>query len=276
MRRECGPPAGPMRGDVRRSCSSKTSRSPVVRQALPAGYRVFEARNGQEAVKVFDQHGDAIDLLLTDMRMPYMGGAELAQQLRARRLTLKLICISGYPGRHRRRPCLRLPRQAVLARRSPEQGPRGPRPQVTARDPVSCETAAVGRRVISPTGVNLPSFSQGWHFFRTADVHPWLRASVAIESREEGTYSESHEAVLFARVVPVGAALPAPTPPVEDDEAPLRARRSSPRRRRAAVRVVQRKGLGVALADDLRFTELPLLLGDVPPKWWGKAEPATR
>jgi len=68
-------------------------------QALAgAGYRVFEARNGQEAIKVFDEHGDGIDLLLTDMRMPYMGGAELAQQLRSRRLTLKLICISGYPG----------------------------------------------------------------------------------------------------------------------------------------------------------------------------------
>lgn len=70
-------------------------------QALTrAGYRVHEARNGQEAIKVFDQHGDSIDLLLTDMRMPYMGGVELAKQLRARRLTLKLICISGYPGGH--------------------------------------------------------------------------------------------------------------------------------------------------------------------------------
>ena len=76
---------------------------PAVRQLFAqalarAGYRVFEARNGQEAVKVFDQHGTAIDLLLTDMRMPYMGGAELAQHLRSRRRTLKLICISGYPG----------------------------------------------------------------------------------------------------------------------------------------------------------------------------------
>jgi CheY-like chemotaxis protein len=76
---------------------------PAVRQLFAqalarAGYRVFEARNGQEAVRVFDQHGAAIDLLLTDMRMPYMGGAELAHQLRARRMTLKLICISGYPG----------------------------------------------------------------------------------------------------------------------------------------------------------------------------------
>jgi len=65
---------------------------------MRAGYRVLEARNGQEAMKVFDQHGDTIDLLLTDMRMPYMGGAELAQHLRSRRETLKLICVSGYPA----------------------------------------------------------------------------------------------------------------------------------------------------------------------------------
>lgn len=76
---------------------------PAVRQLFAqalsrAGYRVYEARNGQEALKVFDQHGDSIDLLLTDMRMPYMGGSELAQVLRARRLTLKLLCISGYPA----------------------------------------------------------------------------------------------------------------------------------------------------------------------------------
>ncbi len=76
---------------------------PAVRQLFAqalsrAGYRVFEARNGQEAIKVFDQHGDSIDLLLTDMRMPYMGGAELAQLLRSRRQTLKLIAVSGYPG----------------------------------------------------------------------------------------------------------------------------------------------------------------------------------
>ena len=76
---------------------------PAVRQLFSlaltrAGYRVHEARNGQEAMKVFDQYGDAIDLLLTDMRMPFMGGAELVQQLRARRKTLKLLCISGYTG----------------------------------------------------------------------------------------------------------------------------------------------------------------------------------
>lgn len=76
---------------------------PAVRQLfaqalMRAGYRVFEARNGQEAMNVFDQYGDTIDLLLTDLRMPYMGGMELVQQLRARRSTLKLICVSGYPS----------------------------------------------------------------------------------------------------------------------------------------------------------------------------------
>ena len=76
---------------------------PAVRQLFAqalkrAGYAVHEARNGQEAMKVFDQYGESIDMLLTDMRMPYMGGAELAHHLRARRRTLKLLCISGYPG----------------------------------------------------------------------------------------------------------------------------------------------------------------------------------
>jgi DNA-binding NtrC family response regulator len=76
---------------------------PAVRQLFAtalsrAGYAVLEARNGEEAVKVFDEHGATIDLLLTDMRMPYMGGAELAKQLRERKETLKMICISGYGG----------------------------------------------------------------------------------------------------------------------------------------------------------------------------------
>ena len=76
---------------------------PAVRQLfaqalIRAGYRVLEARNGQEAIKVFDQHGGSVDLLLTDMRMPYMGGGELAATLRSRNPALKLLCISGYPG----------------------------------------------------------------------------------------------------------------------------------------------------------------------------------
>jgi two-component system cell cycle sensor histidine kinase/response regulator CckA len=76
---------------------------PAVRQLfsqalMRAGYRVHEARNGNEAMQLFEQHGDSVDLVLTDMRMPFMGGADLARELRSRRQTLKLLCISGYPG----------------------------------------------------------------------------------------------------------------------------------------------------------------------------------
>jgi two-component system cell cycle sensor histidine kinase/response regulator CckA len=75
-----------------------TVRSLFATALTRAGYTVYDARNGEEAVKVFEEHRDAIDLLLTDLRMPYMNGAELARELRGRKNDLKLLCISGYPG----------------------------------------------------------------------------------------------------------------------------------------------------------------------------------
>jgi len=62
-----------------------------------AGYRVHQAGSGQEALRVFDECGETIDLLLTDMKMPRMNGSELARHLRLRRDTLKLLCVSGFP-----------------------------------------------------------------------------------------------------------------------------------------------------------------------------------
>jgi two-component system, cell cycle sensor histidine kinase and response regulator CckA len=76
---------------------------PAVRQLVTAaleraGYRVLEARDGEKAVSLFDANAADIDLLLTDLRMPQMDGAELARRLRARAPQLKVICVSGYPG----------------------------------------------------------------------------------------------------------------------------------------------------------------------------------
>ena len=92
-----------MNGDTQRESILLVEDEPAVRELfaqalMRAGYRVHEARNGNEAMKLFDQHGETVDLSLTDMRMPFMGGAELARHLRARRKTLKLLCFSGYPG----------------------------------------------------------------------------------------------------------------------------------------------------------------------------------
>ena len=63
-----------------------------------SGYHVIAAADGERAVALFDGHEGAIDLLVTDLRMPQMDGAELVRLLRARSPGLKVLCVSGYPG----------------------------------------------------------------------------------------------------------------------------------------------------------------------------------
>jgi len=63
-----------------------------------AGYTVLEAANGEEGIAIFDRHAAAIDLLVTDIRMPHLTGDQLARKLRERRPDLKVIWISGNGG----------------------------------------------------------------------------------------------------------------------------------------------------------------------------------
>ncbi|MCH8062409.1 MAG: GAF domain-containing protein, partial [Chloroflexi bacterium] len=61
------------------------------------GYTVIEASNGLEALDVASQHqGGPVDLLLTDMVMPVMGGRKLAERLRDIHPEMKVIFTSGY------------------------------------------------------------------------------------------------------------------------------------------------------------------------------------
>jgi len=62
------------------------------------GYKVLEAKDGIEALEVSDRHTGPIDLLLTDMVMPGMGGRALAQELTRRRPEIHLAYMSGYTG----------------------------------------------------------------------------------------------------------------------------------------------------------------------------------
>ncbi|MDO8665809.1 MAG: response regulator, partial [Gemmatimonadales bacterium] len=62
------------------------------------GYRVLEAQNGLEALRIADERGEEIDLLLTDLVMPQMGGKDLAIRLIGRHLRLKVLYVSGYTG----------------------------------------------------------------------------------------------------------------------------------------------------------------------------------
>ena len=62
------------------------------------GYTVLEARGGEEALAIFEDEKDGIDLVVTDVAMPGMGGRELAQRLRERSPGLPILFISGYTG----------------------------------------------------------------------------------------------------------------------------------------------------------------------------------
>lgn len=62
------------------------------------GYRVFEAHDGAEALALFEQHGDCVHLVLTDMIMPGLTGTQLAAELARRKPELRIVFMSGYPN----------------------------------------------------------------------------------------------------------------------------------------------------------------------------------
>lgn len=59
-------------------------------------HRVLSAGDGLEALEIAAAYDGTIDLLLTDVVMPRMGGAALARHLRTLRPTTKIILMSGY------------------------------------------------------------------------------------------------------------------------------------------------------------------------------------
>jgi len=60
------------------------------------GYLVFVARDGVEALALFDDHKHEIDVLVTDVVMPRLGGSELVGKVRVQRSDLPVLFMSGY------------------------------------------------------------------------------------------------------------------------------------------------------------------------------------
>lgn len=69
----------------------------MIREVLSlGGYRVLEATHGDEAIALCHHHDGQIDLLLTDVVMPHLGGRQLAEQLHLRYPKIKVLFMSGY------------------------------------------------------------------------------------------------------------------------------------------------------------------------------------
>jgi two-component system, cell cycle sensor histidine kinase and response regulator CckA len=62
------------------------------------GYTVFEARHGDEALHQLERGTMGIDLVISDVVMPEMGGRELGRRLGALRPALPILFMSGYTG----------------------------------------------------------------------------------------------------------------------------------------------------------------------------------
>ena len=63
-----------------------------------SGYKVLQAKDGLEALEVSRKYSGAIDLLLTDIVMPGMGGRALAEELGRERKDIRIVYMSGYTG----------------------------------------------------------------------------------------------------------------------------------------------------------------------------------
>jgi PAS domain S-box-containing protein len=75
---------------------------PIVREVLAdlleeAGYAVLAAAGGAEALRRLDE-GEAVDVLITDLSMPEIGGVALIEAAQARRPSLPAVLLTGYAG----------------------------------------------------------------------------------------------------------------------------------------------------------------------------------
>jgi signal transduction histidine kinase len=74
----------------------KTIRECIAKTLKQNGYEVLEAEDGQQALDIANESGEGIHLLLTDVVMPNLGGAELACKLGDSHSHVRQVFMSGY------------------------------------------------------------------------------------------------------------------------------------------------------------------------------------
>ena len=68
----------------------------IQRNLTPEGYKVFTASSVNEAVNILET--DSIDLVITDLKMPIVGGLDLIRHVRENLRDVEIMMITGYPS----------------------------------------------------------------------------------------------------------------------------------------------------------------------------------
>ena len=73
----------------------------MARALRQQGYVVLEAEDGMHGLEVSAQHANAIDLVVSDVRMPRLIGPAMVDRLRSERPGLRAMFVSGYTSADR-------------------------------------------------------------------------------------------------------------------------------------------------------------------------------
>jgi CheY-like chemotaxis protein len=95
------PPKAAVRGEgiVLLAEDDRSVRRLVTTELTRRGFTIIEAEDGAAALELFKKEKDRVDILVTDIVMPRMNGADLATAAERLRPGLKILFISGHPER---------------------------------------------------------------------------------------------------------------------------------------------------------------------------------
>jgi CheY-like chemotaxis protein len=129
---------------------------PVVRRFIrrllePDACGIVEAADGEAALRLIEQNRPAVDLVLTDLRMPGIDGFDLLEVLAAHRPDLPVLCMSGFPtfaaGPMPRVPFLAKPFTSDALRQAIEPVLARARSRALPAGPVAVDLVAAARRL---------------------------------------------------------------------------------------------------------------------------------
>jgi two-component system, cell cycle sensor histidine kinase and response regulator CckA len=89
-------------------------RVPAAEFLMMEGFKVLQARTGSEAMSVVQQSRSPLDVLISDIFMPKMNGHEVAAKLLEQHPDLKVLYMSGDPGRQGSAETYKIPQDATL------------------------------------------------------------------------------------------------------------------------------------------------------------------